>query len=106
MNPAVGTSEPQAATPVSRSQGPGGVVRVRQPEQTQVLYQEIVSPERVYPVVGLSCKFGRAESPISLERVREVVWDTAASRLHYWQRPDGLVELAAVGVHDAIGPLV
>jgi hypothetical protein len=27
-----------------------------------------------------------------------------ASRLHYWMRPDGLVELATVAVHDSIGP--
>ena len=70
-------TRPRALPAVSRSQGLGGVSGVRKPEQTKALYEEIVSPNRVYPIVGLSCKFGRANPPVSVNRVREVVWDTA-----------------------------
>lgn len=72
--PAIDAAPP--ARRVSSLQGPGGVSRVRQPEQTQALYEAIVSPVRVYPIVALSCKFNRADPPVSVERVGEVVWDT------------------------------
>jgi hypothetical protein len=67
----------QPAPRVSRSRGPGGVARIRQPQQTKTLYQEIVSPHRVYPIVALSCMYQRTDPPIPVGRVRELVWDTA-----------------------------
>ena len=50
--------------------------RVRQERQTQALYQDIVRPDRVYPIVGLSCQYHSTDPPMSPQRVREVIWES------------------------------
>lgn len=70
------TSATRDPTSRSRSQGPGGISRVRQERQTQALYRDIIRPDRVYPIVGLSCQYHRADPPMSPQRVREVIWES------------------------------
>jgi hypothetical protein len=52
----------------------GPVVRVSSERQARVLYEEIVRPDRAYPVVGLTCRPGKRDPALAVERVRERVW--------------------------------
>jgi len=58
------------------SQGPGGISRVSDKYHARALCAEILDPDRVYPIVGLSCHSGTVVPAMSPERAREQVWPT------------------------------
>jgi len=66
------------APPVPRaaSEGPGGISRVSDKYHARALCAEILDPERVYPIVGLSCHSGTVVPAMSPELARERIWPT------------------------------
>jgi hypothetical protein len=66
--------ERQPAPPDAHVRGLGPVVRVCSERQARVLYGEIVRRDRDYPVVGLTCRAGKRDPALAVERVRERVW--------------------------------
>jgi hypothetical protein len=66
------------APPVPRaaSEGPGGISRVSDKYHARALCAEILNPDRVYPIVGLSCHSGTVVPAMSPERARERIWPT------------------------------
>lgn len=71
------TGEPTEHQPrPSATEGPGGTSRVSDELHARALHAEIIRPDRVYPIVGLSCTYRRRDPPIPADRAREVVWPT------------------------------
>jgi len=62
--------------PYSATEGPGGVSRVANELEARALYEEILRPGRVYPIVGLSCPYQQSHPLLSPGQVRKVVWPT------------------------------
>gem|GEM_PF-1486392 len=60
--------------PPSATDGPGGISRVSDKYHARALCDEILRPDRVYPIVGLSCHSGTVVPAMSPERARERVW--------------------------------
>lgn len=70
------SDEPGSGPRASQSEGPGGLSRVSNEREAQALCEEILRPDRLYPIVGLSCQFRSRHPPMSPDRVRDVLWDT------------------------------
>lgn len=60
--------------PPSATEGPGGISRVSDKYHARALCDDILRPDRVYPIVGLSCHSGTVVPAMSPEHARERVW--------------------------------
>ena len=60
----------------ARDRGPGGIAWVSDEPHARLLCEDILRSDRVYPIVGLSCKYQRREPPFSPQEVRERIWPT------------------------------
>jgi hypothetical protein len=72
LQPAAAVAEPPGrGEPI-----PGPVVRVASQRQAIALYEEIIRPDRRHPIVGLTCRAGKHDPALPVDRVRERVWPT------------------------------
>lgn len=78
MPPALGTQPTTAAgEPPGRGEPtPGPVVQVSSQRQAIALYEEIIRPDRRHPIVGLTCREGKHDPALPVDRVRERIWPT------------------------------
>ncbi len=98
---AAGASEPVVSA--ARSQALGPMVRVSCERLARVLFAEIVRLDRAYPIVGLTCRPGRRDPAMPVERSRERIWPTVPIYVIEPRLPDGKIEFDSVHNHEAIG---
>jgi hypothetical protein len=67
------TREGEAAVPRVRCDDPGDVITVSTGGQLRAMCAEILSSDRMYPVVGLTCQPGTRNAALPVERVREII---------------------------------
>jgi hypothetical protein len=69
-------SDSQPAYGAPSQDGRSGISRVADKHHARALCDDILRPDRVYPIVGLSCHSGAALPAMSPDRARERIWTT------------------------------